>query len=79
METTLHYPSQEYSTFSKVSEELKNPIYVWDFVILSFQSIEGANEFQSTDQMYILCLIKFLAMHVCIAKVLLVKRLKAPC
>ena len=39
----------------------------------------GANEFQSTDQMFILYLIKFLAIHVCIAKVLLVKRLKAPC
>ena len=61
---------------SQVSE---NPIYVWDSVILSFQSKEGADEFQSTDQMCILYLIKFLAMYVCIAKVLLVKCLKAPC
>ena len=64
---------------SQVSEQSENPIYVWDSVILSFQSIEGANEFQSTDQMFILYLIKFLAMYVCIAKVLLVKCLKAPC
>ena len=64
---------------SQVSEQSENPIYVWDSVILSFQSIEGANEFQSTDQMFILYLIKFLAMCVSIAKVLLVKCLKAPC
>ena len=64
---------------SQVSEKSENPIYVWDSVILSFQSIEGANEPQSTDQMFILYLIKFLAMYVCIAKVLLVKCLKAPC
>ena len=47
--------------------------------ILSFQSTEGTNEFQSTDQMFILYLIKFLAIYVRIAKVLLVKLLKAPC
>ena len=64
---------------SQVSEQSENPIYVWDSVILSFQSIEGANEFQSTDQMFILYLIKFLTMYACIAKVLLVKCLKAPC
>ena len=64
---------------SQVSEQSENPIYVWDSVILSFQSIEGAYEFQSTNQMFILYLIKFSAMYVCIAKVLLVKCLKAPC
>ena len=39
---------------SQVSEQS-----VWDSVILSFQSIEGANEFQSTHQMFILYLIDF--------------------
>ena len=53
---------------SQVSEQSKNPIYVWNSVILSFQSIEEVNEFQSTDQMIILYLIKFLAMYVALQK-----------
>ena len=73
--TTLHFQAKS----TKVSKQSKNPIYVWDFVIWSFQSIEEANEIQTTDQMFILHLIKFLAINVCIAKVLLVKHLRAPC
>ena len=45
-------------TFSSVRTVRKSYVQknVWDSVILSFQSIEGANEFQSTDQMFILYL-----------------------